>query len=360
MGFEWLAIVPILSLLMLVHELGHFVTARRAGIVVQEFGFGLPPRMVGIERNGVIYSLNWIPFGAFVKMLGEEDPSSPGSFASKSKRTRAVVLSAGSAMNFLTAGIAFSLAFMLGSPVPRSNEVEIAQVSPGSPADQAGLRTGDLVREMNGRPIAAVDQFQAVARESVGQPIRVRLEREGAATELTVTPRENPPQGQGAIGVAIRPRVSSVEIVRRNPLEALWLGFGRAVEVIGLTLALPVLAIQGLVSPDLLRPIGLPGMAQVTSQAASVAADTGLIYPILNVTGTFSAGLAVANMLPIPALDGGRLLFVIIEAVRGRRVSPEREGLLHFVGIVVLLALMVMISINDIQNPLPTIDWGVR
>src|SRR3712207_2999795 len=104
MNLQWLAIIPILSLLMFVHELGHFITARRAGIVVQEFGFGLPPRIFGIERNGVIYSLNWIPFGAFVKMLGEEDPTAPGSFASKSKLTRAIVLAAGSAMNFLTAG----------------------------------------------------------------------------------------------------------------------------------------------------------------------------------------------------------------------------------------------------------------
>ena len=114
MDLQWLAIIPILSLLMLVHELGHFVTARRAGIVVQEFGFGLPPRIYGYEHNDVIYSLNWIPFGAFVKMLGEEDPTSPGSFASKSKLTRGIVLAAGSGMNFLTAVVVFALGYMTG------------------------------------------------------------------------------------------------------------------------------------------------------------------------------------------------------------------------------------------------------
>src|SRR5918997_2313285 len=108
MDLQWLAILPILSIMMVLHELGHFVTARRAGIVVQEFGFGLPPRIFGIERGGVIYSLNWIPFGAFVKMLGEEDPTAPGSFASKSKLTRAIVLAAGSAMNFVLAVIVFA------------------------------------------------------------------------------------------------------------------------------------------------------------------------------------------------------------------------------------------------------------
>src|SRR5215217_5680519 len=132
MDLQWLAIVPILGLLMLVHELGHFITARRAGIVVQEFGFGLPPRLYGREYNGVIYSLNWIPFGAFVKMLGEEDPTSPGSFASKTKLTRAIVLAAGSAMNFLTAVIVFALAYMTGWPTPVA--VEIAEVAVSSPA----------------------------------------------------------------------------------------------------------------------------------------------------------------------------------------------------------------------------------
>src|SRR3954453_18712904 len=140
-----LVFVLMLSLLMLVHELGHFITARRAGIVVQEFGFGLPPRIFGYEYKGVIYSLNWIPFGAFVKMLGEEDPTSPGSFASKSKLTRAIILAAGSAMNFLTAVIVFAFAYMTGWPTPIPNEVQIAEVSVGSPAETAGLRNGDLV-----------------------------------------------------------------------------------------------------------------------------------------------------------------------------------------------------------------------
>jgi regulator of sigma E protease len=356
MNLQFLAIVPILSLLMLVHELGHFLTARRAGIVVQEFGFGLPPRIFGIKRGGVIYSLNWIPFGAFVKMLGEEDPSAPGSFASKSKLTRIIVLAAGSGMNYLTAGIVFAIAFMTGWPSP--TEVGIAQVAPGSPADVAGLRVGDVVVEMNGQPVTTTDDFRQITTRNTGRPIALEVRRGDQTIDMTVTPRENPPAGQGAVGVAIQG--AGIKPVQHNPIESLYLGFWRATQVIGFTLAAPVLAIQGAMSPDMLRPIGLPGMAQVAGQAVGAASETGFIFPILTVTATFSAGLAIANLLPLPALDGGRLFFVIIEAIRGRRVNPERESLFHFVGIVVLITLMIVISLNDLQNPLPAIDWGIR
>src|SRR5437773_4336935 len=138
MGLQLLAILPILSLMMVLHELGHFVTARLSGITVLEFGFGLPPRLWGFKRNGVIYSINWIPFGAFVKMLGEEDPSAPGSFPSKPHGIRALVLAAGSAMNFLLAVAAFSMVYISGVPgVPPDGPVTLADVSPDSPAAQA-------------------------------------------------------------------------------------------------------------------------------------------------------------------------------------------------------------------------------
>src|SRR5215510_13584158 len=168
MDLSWLAIIPILSLLMLVHELGHFITARRAGVVVQEFGFGLPPRIIGYEYKDVIYSLNWIPFGAFVKMLGEEDPTSPGSFASKNKLTRAIVLAAGSGMNFLTAVVVFAIAFMTGWPTPIPNEVQIAEVAAASPAEAAGLQAGDLVLSVDGQTVGSVEDFQRLVRERVG------------------------------------------------------------------------------------------------------------------------------------------------------------------------------------------------
>src|SRR3954470_14674621 len=357
MDFQWLAIIPILSLLMLVHELGHYVTARRSGIVVQEFGFGLPPRIIGYERKGIIYSLNWIPFGAFVKMLGGEDPTSPGSFASKTKLTRAIVLAAGSFMNFLTAVIVFALAFMTGWPTPVPNEVQIAEVAPASPAEAAGLRSGDLVVGVDGQPVGSVEDFQKLVRDRVGASVALDVQRGDEKLKTSMTPRTDPPPGQGAIGVKIQARTRPVAY---NPLESIWLGFRRAVSVIAFTLAAPLMVLQGSMPGEMLRPIGLPGMAQVTSQAVEATRQSGYLYPLLVMTGTFSAGLAVANMLPIPALDGGRLFFIFIEAIRGRRISPERESLVHFVGIVVLIALMILIAVNDIQNPFGTVDFGIR
>src|SRR6266567_5223549 len=149
-----LAFLPILSIMMFVHELGHFVTARLAGITVLEFGFGLPPRLWGFKRNGVMYSVNWIPFGAFVKMLGEEDPTAPGSFASKRRSVRAIVLAAGSAMNFLLAVVAFSMVYIVGVPgVAPDGPVKIADVADGSPAQAAGLQPGDVIVSFDSQPV---------------------------------------------------------------------------------------------------------------------------------------------------------------------------------------------------------------
>ena len=357
MDLQWLAIIPILSLLMLVHELGHFITARRAGVVVQEFGFGLPPRIFGYEYKGVIYSLNWIPFGAFVKMLGEEDPSSPGSFASKSKLTRSIILAAGSAMNFITAVVVFAIAYMTGWPTPIPDEVQIAEVALASPAEAAGLRAGDVVVAIDGQRVGSVEDFQRLVRERIGGSVALEIQRGDEKVQTSMTPRTDPPPGQGAIGVKIQPRTRPVAY---NPLESIWLGFKRAVNVIAFTLAAPLMVIQGSLPGEMLRPIGLPGMAQVTSQAVEATRQSGYLYPLLVMTGTFSAGLAIANMLPIPALDGGRLFFICIEAIRGRRISPERESLVHFVGIVVLIALMILIAVNDIQNPFGAVDFGIR
>ncbi len=357
MDLQWLAIIPILSLLMLVHELGHFITARRAGVVVQEFGFGLPPRAIGYTYKGVIYSLNWIPFGAFVKMLGEEDPTSEGSFASKSKLTRTIILAAGSAMNFLTAVIVFAIAYMTGWPTPIPDEVQIAEVAVASPAEAAGLRGGDLVLSVDGQRVGSIEDFQRLVRERVGSSVALEIRRGEETVQTSMTPRTDPPPGQGAIGVKIQPRTRPVA---HPPLNSIWLGLQRATNVILFTLAAPLMVIQGSMPGEMLRPIGLPGMAQVTSQAVEATRQSGYLYPLLVMTGTFSAGLAIANMLPIPALDGGRLFFIFIEAIRGRRISPERESLVHFVGIVVLIALMILIAVNDIQNPFGTVEFGIR
>jgi regulator of sigma E protease len=350
-----LAFLPILSVMMFVHELGHFLTARLTGITVLEFGFGLPPRLWGFKRNGVVYSINWIPFGAFVKMLGEEDPTAPGSFASKPRYVRAMVLAAGSAMNFLLAVVAFSMVYIVGVPgVAPDGPVQIAEVSADSPAVVAGLQPGDVLVSFNGQPVN-VQTFREATSSHLDQPIQVEVRRGNQTTVVTLTPRSNPPQGQGAIGIVL-----AGGLVRLNPVQAVGQGFLQTVRAIGATLSVPKMLIEGSIAPSDARLIGLVGMAQATSETVSYVADTGFWYPLFVLTGLFSAGLSIANLLPIPALDGGRLFFVLLEWIRGRRVPPEREAAFHFVGIVVLLTLMVIISFNDLVSPLPAINWAGR
>jgi regulator of sigma E protease len=347
--------LPILSLMMMVHELGHFITARLSGITVLEFGFGLPPRIFGFKRNGVIYSINWIPFGAFVKMLGEEDPSAPGSFASKPRGIRAIVLAAGSGMNFLLAVAAFSMVYIVGVPgVAPDGAVTIAEVAQESPAQQAGLQPGDVIVSAEGQPVT-VQTFRDTTTAHLDQPLHIQVRRSDQTFSTTLTPRANPPQGQGAIGIVI-----SGGLIHLNPLQAMQQGFLQTVHAIGATLSVPKMLIEGTIAPGDARLIGLVGMAQATSETVTYVADTGFWYPLFVLTGLFSAGLSIANMLPIPALDGGRLFFVILEWIRGRRIPPEREAAYHFVGIVVLLTLMVIISFNDLVSPLPAINWGGR
>ena len=352
MNFLWF--LPIISLMMFVHELGHFVTARLSGITVQEFGFGLPPRIWGYKaKNGVIYSINWIPFGAFVKMVGEEDPSAPGSFASKSRAIRAIVLAAGSGMNFLLAVAAFAMVFIVGIPgVSPDGPVNIAEVAPASPAEAAGLQTGDQIITFDGQQVT-VQSFRDLTQSHLDQPIDIQYRRADQTLSTTLTPRSNPPDGQGAIGIVI-----SGGLIHLNPLAAVQQGFLQTVRVIGLTLRVPKMLLEGTIAPSDARLVGLVGMAQETSATVSYVADTGFWYPLFFLTGLFSAGLSIANMLPIPALDGGRLFFVILEWIRGRRIPPEREAAYHFVGIVVLLTLMVIISFNDLISPLPAINWA--
>jgi regulator of sigma E protease len=350
-----LAFLPILSIMMFVHELGHFITARMAGITVLEFGFGLPPRLWGFKRKGVIYSINWIPFGAFVKMLGEEDPTDPGSFASKPGFIRAIVLAAGSGMNFLLAVVAFSMVYIVGVPgVAPDGQVQVADVAPDSPASAAGLQPGDTIVSFDGQTVT-VQSFREATQTHLGQPVQIGVHRGDQAMDLSLTPRANPPENQGAIGIVL-----AGGLVRLNPIAAVQQGFTQTVRAIGATLSVPKMLIEGSIAPDDARLIGLVGMAQATSETVSFVADTGFWYPLFILTGLFSAGLSIANMLPIPALDGGRLFFVILEGIRGRRIPPEREAAYHFVGIVVLLTLMVIISFNDLISPLPALNWSGR
>ena len=423
----------VLSVLVFVHELGHFIVAKRTGVVVEEFAFGFPPRLlkywqnegktrldgremiVGRKTNvsrkvevggrvayqaetqddgqvvitrmepvpddmsdeeaseefglpvgvveqlerGTEYAINLIPFGGYVRMLGEEDPSAPGSFASKSKKVRVAVLTAGAAMNIVLAIVVFTAAFMLGAPeVVATDNVMISAVSPGSPADGVDLRVGDIVVSLNGTPVKSPEELIALTKEHLGEEVTLAIKRGSDIVEITLTPRLNPPEGEGAIGIGIMPAVSKITRKYYPFGEAVWSGVTETFGIIALTVSVPVLLLRGLIPAELVRPIGPPGIYQQTASAVQASVETGWWYPILNLVGLISTALAITNLLPLPALDGGRIFFILVEAVRGRRVDPAREGFIHLIGLAILVGLMLVVSYYDIIRPTTTIDWA--
>jgi regulator of sigma E protease len=426
-----LYIIPILAVLILVHEIGHFVAARLIGVKVEEFGIGIPPRIKGWRRNGVLWSLNWIPFGGFVKVLGEDGKATdPQSINAKSPPKRAFFLVAGSAMNFLLAF--FLMILVVGfQGISRSN-VYIASVVPGSPAEAAGWQAGDRVVEVAGVPIESSTDVGQRAREFSGNPMSVVVERNGQLVETSVVPRVNPPAGEGPTGVGITDSAiadASIEAVAAGS-PASEAGFqpgdrilavgsepitdpyalqfaltsasgttvpvevARGSEQITVSLVMPRLDAEG----DLLQQLGLDlaiqprfervplgsiipvgvaqaweqsgqmlsgirdlvtgrapldqiagplGMGQITSEIVS-ASPLPLWVTLAQLAILLSLNLAVLNLLPLPALDGGRLLFVIVEILRGgKKLAPEREGIVHVAGLILLLGFMVIVLVMD-------------
>src|SRR5712692_1712173 len=304
---EWLWIIPVLLLLVFVHELGHFVTAKLAGITVREFGFGYPPRLFEITYKGTVYSLNLLPLGGFTKLEGEDGSEAaamqPGSFASKPKRTRALVLAAGSLMNLILAPLLLMSVYLIGAPTP-TGRIQVSQV-----------------------------QFR------LGQPTTLTVDRGGQPVTMTLIPRENPPEGQGSVGVAIR----EVIVNKQYPV---WTAFAYGVRDAALTFAAIwvglVETIRGIIAPEFLGPVGI---ASITGEVAQLGAQY-----LLQFAAFLSLNLAILNLIPFPALDGGRILFVVIEAVRGRRVDPRKEGFVHLIGMAILLLFIALVSYHDLLS----------
>jgi regulator of sigma E protease len=427
-----LYIIPVLAVLILVHEIGHFVAAHLIGAKVEEFGIGIPPRLTGWRYKGVLWSLNWIPFGGFVKVLGEDGKSGdPGSINSKSPAQRAFFLGAGSAMNFLLA--VFLMILIVGFQGISSSHVYIDSVAPGSPAAAAGWERGDRIIEVAGVPVTSSFDVGEQAREFAGRPMSVVVERDGQSIETTVEPRANPPAGEGPTGVGIEEvMVARAEITAVSPdtpaaaaglrpgdrlvsldgepiADAFAFRFAleaaagsdapvvvaRGDEQVSTTLAVPpfdpegdplaALGFEARLEPEFTRvpwasviPTGFSqvweqtgtmlrmfgdlitgraplnqiagpiGMGQITSELVG-ASPFPLWVTLAQLAIVLSLNLAILNLLPIPALDGGRLLFVLVEVLRGgKKLAPEREGLVHFAGLILLLGLMFVIAFLDL------------
>ena len=342
--------IIVLTPVVLIHEFGHFTAAKLSNIIVEEFGFGLPPRALKLaERNGTIYSLNWIPLGGFVRPSGEDDPSVPGGFASASKRARLFVLSAGAGANFLAAIAIFWFALVLGPPA-----VAIADVHPESPAMLAGLKVDDVILEVNGIRADSGGVLRDVVDQNAGTPIDLLVLRNGEQIIITLVPRQSGEfdvTTDGPIGVSLKAATNG-ERISRPPLEAIGDSFGFVWDNIRLYANLPGMLIRGEISAQEARPVSVVGISQIAGRAAESSAMSRNLYPILTMAAFINIALGLTNLLPIPALDGGRILFVLIEAVRGRRVEPERESMVHVIGMLVLLGLMALMIFQDIVNPI--------
>jgi regulator of sigma E protease len=381
---NWLLVFPILGFLVFVHELGHFITAKRFGIKVTEFGFGFPPKIIGFTRGDTLYSLNLIPLGGFVKMIGEEDPTDLRSFARQNTLKKSLVLIAGPFMNLLIPIIIFTALLVLPHD-SISGDIKVSAVAPNSPAQQAGIANGDTITFINDTPVKNPAELLSEIKESLGKETYLTIKKsvstgglsvspDYVSTEiLSIVPRNNPPNlivvetvtnpnteitlnqarryigtaevgdilTQGALGILI----STDNIIKTTTTLSIWEAVPRSItkiiEVISATLGSLAGWVSDSKNPGFTGPVGI---AQVTGEVAQMG-----IGPIFELTALLSISLAILNILPIPALDGGRLLFVLIEGLRGgKKINPKTEGLIHMVGFGFLIGLIIIMSYFDI------------
>ena len=335
--------IALLIVLVLTHELGHFAAARLCKVKVEEFGIGFPPRIWGFKRGETIYSINWLPLGGFTKLLGEEDPTAEGSLASKSIPARILVLGAGSLLNILLPIILFSMAFMIPHTITHES-VMIKDVAANSPAQAAGIQPGDRILSVNNHEVKNRSDASFNIQLNLGYEIPMVVQHADSAKQtVLVTPRWNPPQGQGATGVQLT-YSDNTTVVESQPFwEAIPNGFVHSWEILVLFKNEVVGWFVRSTAPQLAGPIAI---AQITGQVYEAG-----ISPLLEFMALISINLGIFNLFPFPGLDGGRLVFVFLEWIRrGKRISPQKEGLVHFIGFAILIALILVISYFDVSR----------
>lgn len=351
--------IIVIGVLVLVHEFGHFVFAKRAGMKVEEFGFGFPPRLWGIKKNDTIYSINWIPFGGFVRIKGEEDEAGgPDSFSSKPVKSKLTVILAGVAMNFLLAAALLMVVNFMGLRVgildgestdeAQNIKIQIIEVGQNSPAEAADFRTLDEIIGFTGsddriEKISTAKEVSDYISSRPGENIKVVILRGSEQLIKEVTPRINPLPGQGALGVSL---VLTGE-VSYPWYESIWRGLRDTVILTVNVAAGYFEIIRGLIidrqfAGEISGPIGI---ASLTGQAAKV----GINY-LLQFVALISVNLVILNALPFPALDGGRAVMILIEKAKGSPINKSTETLVNAVGFYLLIALMIYVTIKDISR----------
>jgi len=348
-----LIFIVILMALILSHEAGHFFSARFFGVKVEEFGFGLPPRAFGWQGKKTLYSLNYLPFGGFVRIFGEEGEgaSEAGSFSGKPAGKRALILAAGILANILLAYFAFTALAVAGIPeiltddeVP-GTRVSLVEVAPGSPADKAGFSPGDKVKKIASEkeeiaPLK-ISEITGFISKNLGGSLKFSIERNGESLEKTVSPRVNPPEGEGPMGVSLGFLASRKIPFYQAPLEGAFITWQAFKLTVFGFYDIIVSLFKG--EGERVQVAGPVGMFGLISSARSSGFASLLMF-----LGILSVNLAIINLLPIPGLDGGRLFFLLIELVKGTRISPRTSNLFHTAGLIILIALMLLVTYHDI------------
>ncbi|MFC1934803.1 RIP metalloprotease [Chloroflexota bacterium] len=337
-----LSFIGVLLVVVLVHEVGHFVTAKIFKVRVEEFGIGFPPRLFSFKRGEVRYSINALPIGGFVKLAGEEDPNVSGSLAGKHPGVRTLVLAAGCLMNALLPLLLFTIAFMVPHDIV-SGQVQVSEVADGSPAALAGVEVGDTILKIDGELVHNnVDLHRAIRSELGNEVVLFVQHRDGITEEISAMARWRPPAEEGAIGVSI----STADTVLVRQSYPFWRAIPMAVtECIDTYILFKneiISMIIGSAPADIIGPVGI---FVLTGEVAKAGFSS-----LLEFTALFSINLAIINLFPLPALDGGRIVFILLEWIRrgSRVVSPKAEGMIHLIGFFLLLGSMMAIIGWDI------------
>jgi len=347
---DLLIFVLALSVLVLVHEWGHFMAARKTGVKVEEFGLGLPPRIFGKKIKGTIYSLNWLPIGGFCRLYGEDgNGKGTDAFNHKKPWQKMLIVLGGVIMNLVLAVVIFSVIYTIAGVPVETDRVSIVGISPNSPAEKAGLKENDVILKINDMTVKKADELTAEIGKNKGKNIKLIINNEELKIynkEIDVEVRENPPEGEGAMGVAI----SNTEM-KKMPWyridkgvvagfkEAYYWGkiiFGGVVKMIGGLLI-------GNVPKDVSGPIGM-------YEATSAINKNQGILAVIHFFGIVSVNLAVVNVLPFPALDGGRIIFVLYEMLTKKKANQKFEAIVNNIGMLLLLGLILLITLGDIKR----------
>ena len=343
-----LATIFVLGILIFVHELGHFLVAKKSGIRVERFSLGFPPKLIGKKIGDTEYCISWIPLGGYVKMAGEEPDEKelkgePWEFMSKPVRTRALVVFAGPAMNFILAILIFwGIIFLAGRQEIHEDTNQIGLVAPGGPADKAGIKSGDQIISINGIEVSTFKDMAEIIHQQVEKPVEVtwkRDEEEYTAMITTYKDRVLDEEGQfkyiGKIGIG--PTYTTIKV---GFFRALLEGIDTSIFILVETIKFIIGLITGTAS------IKLVGGPVFIAQVAGQTAKTGIVS-LLSFTALLSVNLCLINVLPIPVLDGGHLLFLGIEKIKGRPLSLKQRAAMQQIGLAFLILLIIFVTYND-------------